>query len=170
MSIICSVSLSQLLCKRADVQDLFGFMPCECSAPQDPGILFDICYTSLMLTYLRCGMDYSSMTPPSLPLVLSSNLGTTMMTSAPPPPPSTISWCSTYLVSIVSLSATAVAMEPFPKTCNSSVNACFRQRLTVLLRHLRLTSSSSSTSSRTRTSAIHTISTKLSFGSRMPPG
>ena len=149
------------------MQDLLGFMPCVCSTPQDPGISFDILHTSSMLTYLRCGMDYSSVTPPSLPLVLLSSLGMTLMTSAPPPPPSTISWCLTYLVFILSLSTTVVAMEPFPNTSNSSMHTGIQQQLIVLLWHLHLTSLSSSKSSRTRTSAIHTISTELFFSSQM---
>ena len=89
-------------------------------------------------------MGRSSATPLSLPPVLLSSLGTKLVTRVPPPPPSAISWCSIYLVFIVSLSVTAVVKQPFPKPFNSSMYTGFRQRSTVLQWHSPSTSSTSS--------------------------
>ena len=147
-----------------------GLESCGCPTPRDSGRLLGIYYTSLILTYLRDGTGRSLQTPPLLPPVLSSSLGTTAMTAVSPPPPSMISWCSIYLAFTVLLSVTAVVIRPFPKISNSSMHTGFRQRFIVLQRHSPLTSSTSSTSSRIRTSAIHMISTTQSLNARMLQG
>ena len=125
---------------------------------------------SSILIHLRCGMERTSVMLPLLLLVSSSSLGIGLATRVSLPLPSTTSWCLIYLVFTVLLSAIVVVMGPFPNTLSSSVHTGFWQRLNNLQQHSPLTSLISSTSSRTRTSAIRTISTMRLFSAQMPPG
>jgi len=125
---------------------------------------------SWILIHLRCGMERTSAMLP-LPLLVSlSSSGIRLTMRVLLPLPYTTSWCLIYLVFTVLLSATVVAIGPSPNALSSSVHGGFRQRLIDLQRYSPLTSSISSTSSRTRTNAIHTISTMRLFSARMPPG